>query len=183
MGAYGRDFGDGTTLVDAVETVLSERSFARIRLSSLESLEVDDRLLKLMKEEPRFAPHLHLPLQAGSDEILRRMNRHYTTGEFIALAERLRKEVPSLALTTDIIVGFPGETEEMFAETLKNAELIGFSRIHVFPYSTRPGTPAATMPDQVPEPIKKERVHRLEQVGKKRPLCSGSRQSARSKRC
>lgn len=167
LGAYGRDFGDGTTLADAVETVLSEKSFARVRLSSLESLEVDGRLLKLMKEEPRLAPHLHLPLQAGSDEILRRMNRHYTTGEFIALAERLRKEVPFLALTTDIIVGFPGETEEMFAETLKNAELLGFSRIHVFPYSIRPGTPAATMPDQVPEPIKKERVHRLEQVGEK----------------
>lgn len=167
LGAYGRDFGDGTTLADAVETVLSEKSFARVRLSSLESLEVDGRLLKLMKEEPRLAPHLHLPLQAGSDEILRRMNRHYTTGEFIALAERLRKEVPFLALTTDIIVGFPGETEEMFADTLKNAELLGFSRIHVFPYSIRPGTPAATMPDQVPEPIKKERVHRLEQVGEK----------------
>lgn len=167
LGAYGRDFGDGTTLADAVETVLSEKSFARVRLSSLESLEVDGRLLKLMKEEPRLSPHLHLPLQAGSDEILRRMNRHYTTGEFIALAERLRKEVPFLALTTDIIVGFPGETEEMFAETLKNAELLGFSRIHVFPYSIRPGTPAATMPDQVPEPIKKERVHRLEQVGEK----------------
>lgn len=167
LGAYGRDFGDGTTLADAVETVLSEKSFARVRLSSLESLEVDGRLLKLMKEEPRLAPHLHLPLQAGSDEILRRMNRHYTTGEFIALAERLRKEVPFLALTTDIIVGFPGETEEMFAETLKNAELLGFSRIHVFPYSIRPGTPAATMPDQVPEPIKKERVHRLEQMGEK----------------
>lgn len=167
LGAYGRDFGDGTTLADAVERILTEKSFARVRLSSLESLEVDGRLLKLMKEEPRLAPHLHLPFQAGSDEILRRMNRHYTTGEFIALVERLRKEIPSLAITTDIIVGFPGETEKMFAETLKNAEFIGFSRIHVFPYSIRPGTPAATMPDQVPEPIKKERVHRLEQVGEK----------------
>lgn len=167
LGAYGRDFGDGTTLTDAVEAVMVEKSFARVRLSSLESLEVDDRLLALMKEEPRLAPHLHLPLQAGSDEILKRMNRHYTVGEFIALAERLRQAVPSLALTTDIIVGFPGETEELFRETLKNAELIGFSRIHVFPYSIRPGTPAATMPDQVPEPVKKDRVHRLEQVGEK----------------
>ena len=83
------------------------------------------------------------------------------------MTERLRQEVPSLALTTDIIVGFPGETEELFAETLKNAELIGFSKIHVFPYSVRPGTPAATMPNQVPEPVKKERVHRLEAVGER----------------
>ncbi len=167
LGAYGRDFGDGTTLADAVELILAEKSFARVRLSSLESVEVDERLLTLMKEEPRFAPHLHLPLQAGSDEILRRMNRHYNTAEFIALTERLRSEVPSLALTTDIIVGFPGETEELFAETLKNAETIGFSKIHVFPYSVRPGTPAATMPNQVPEPVKKERVHRLEDVGER----------------
>lgn len=167
LGAYGRDFKDGTTLADAVETILQEKSFARVRLSSLESVEVDERLLTMMKNEPRFAPHLHLPLQAGSDEILRRMNRHYNTAEFIDLTERLRKEVPSLALTTDIIVGFPGETEELFAETLKNAELIGFSKIHVFPYSVRPGTPAATMPNQVPEPVKKERVHRLEVVGER----------------
>ena len=167
LGAYGRDFKDGTTLADAVETILQENSFARVRLSSLESVEVDERLLTMMKNEPRFAPHLHLPLQAGSDEILRRMNRHYNTAEFIDLTERLRKEVPSLALTTDIIVGFPGETEELFAETLKNAELIGFSKIHVFPYSVRPGTPAATMPNQVPEPVKKERVHRLEAVGER----------------
>ena len=167
LGAYGRDFKDGTTLADAVETILQEKSFARVRLSSLESVEVDERLLTMMKNEPRFAPHLHLPLQAGSDEILRRMNRHYNTAEFIDLTERLRKEVPSLALTTDIIVGFPGETEELFAETLKNAELIGFSKIHVFPYSVRPGTPAATMPNQVPEPVKKERVHRLEAVGER----------------
>ena len=167
LGAYGRDFKDGTTLADAVETILQEKSFARVRLSSLESVEVDERLLTMMKNETRFAPHLHLPLQAGSDEILRRMNRHYNTAEFIDLTERLRKEVPSLALTTDIIVGFPGETEELFAETLKNAELIGFSKIHVFPYSVRPGTPAATMPNQVPEPVKKERVHRLEAVGER----------------
>lgn len=167
LGAYGRDFKDGTTLADAVETILQEKSFARVRLSSLESVEVDERLLTMMKNEPQFAPHLHLPLQAGSDEILRRMNRHYNTAEFIDLTERLRKEVPSLALTTDIIVGFPGETEELFAETLKNAELIGFSKIHVFPYSVRPGTPAATMPNQVPEPVKKERVHRLEAVGER----------------
>ena len=167
LGAYGRDFKDGTTLADAVETILQEKSFARVRLSSLESVEVDERLLTMMKNEPRFAPHLHLPLQAGSDEILRRMNRHYNTAEFIDLTERLRKEVPSLALTTDIIVGFPGETEELFAETLKNAELIGFSKIHVFPYSVRPGTPAATMPNQVPELVKKERVHRLEAVGER----------------
>lgn len=167
LGAYGRDFKDGTTLADAVETILQEKSFARVRLSSLESVEVDERLLTMMKNETRFAPHLHLPLQAGSDEILRRMNRHYNTAEFIDLTERLRQEVPSLALTTDIIVGFPGETEELFAETLKNAELIGFSKIHVFPYSVRPGTPAATMPNQVPEPVKKERVHRLEAVGER----------------
>lgn len=167
LGAYGRDFADGTTLADAVEMILQEKSFARVRLSSLESVEVDDRLLEMMKREPRFAPHLHLPLQAGSDEILRRMNRHYNTKEFIELVGRLRKEVPSLALTTDIIVGFPGETEELFQETLKNAEAIGFSKIHVFPYSIRPGTPAATMPGQVPEPVKKDRVHRLEAVGEK----------------
>ena len=164
LGAYGKDFKDGTSLYDAAKAILDLPGLRRLRLSSLESIELSDELLELIKSHPKFSHHLHLPLQAGSDEVLKKMNRHYNRDEFTALVENVRSKVPGVAISTDIIVGFPGETEEMFAESLDYIRKLGFARVHVFPYSPRTGTPAAKMPDQISEPIKKERVHRLQQL-------------------
>lgn len=164
LGAYGRDFHDGTTLADAARTVLELDGLQRLRLGSLESIELSEELLTMVRENPKFSHHLHLPLQAGSDYVLKRMNRHYNREEFSKLIENVKNAIPGVAISTDIIVGFPGETEEMFAESLDYIRSLGFSRVHVFPYSPREGTPAASMPDQIPDNIKKERVHRLQQV-------------------
>lgn len=164
LGAYGRDFHDGTTLADAARTVLELDGLQRLRLGSLESIELSEELLTMVRENPKFSHHLHLPLQAGSDYVLKRMNRHYNREEFCKLIENVKNAIPGVAISTDIIVGFPGETEEMFAESLDYIRSLGFSRVHVFPYSPREGTPAASMPDQIPDNIKKERVHRLQQV-------------------
>ena len=164
LGAYGRDFHDGTTLADAARTVLELDGLQRLRLGSLESIELSEELLTMVRENPKFSHHLHLPLQAGSDYVLKRMNRHYNREEFRKLIENVKNAIPGVAISTDIIVGFPGETEEMFAESLDYIRSLGFSRVHVFPYSPREGTPAASMPDQIPDNIKKERVNRLQQV-------------------
>ena len=168
LGAYGRDLGGSVTLADACREVLSVAGLRRLRLGSLESLELSPELFALIREDERFCAHLHLPLQAGSDAVLRAMNRHYDTAEFARLIEGVRREVPGIAISTDIIVGFPGETEEMFAESLAFVARLGFSRMHVFPYSRRTGTPAARMADQVPEPVKKERVHRMQALAREK---------------
>ena len=164
LGAYGKDFKDGTSLYDAAKAVLELPGLRRLRLSSLESIELSPELLELIKTNPKFSHHLHLPLQAGSDEVLKKMNRHYNRDEFTALIKNVKKSVPGVAISTDVIVGFPGETEEMFAESLEYIKTLGFARMHVFPYSPRTGTPAAKLPDQVPEPVKKDRVHRLQSL-------------------
>ena len=168
LGAYGRDLGGEVTLADACREVLSVAGLRRLRLGSLESLELSPELFALIREDERFCAHLHLPLQAGSDAVLHAMNRHYDTAEFARLIEGVRREVPGIAISTDIIVGFPGETEEMFAESLAFVARLGFSRMHVFPYSRRTGTPAARMADQVPEPVKKERVHRMQALAREK---------------
>ena len=171
LGAYGRDLApmtlaDGTTrkitLADACREVLEVSGLKRLRLGSLESLELSPELFELIRTDERFCAHLHLPLQAGSDQVLHDMNRHYDTAEFARLIANVEREVPGIAVSTDIIVGFPGETEELFADGLKFVERMNFSRMHVFPYSRRSGTPAAKRKDQVPEPVKKERVHRMQ---------------------
>ena len=166
LGNYGRDLHDGTNLSTLVTRLLDIPGLSRIRLGSIESVEVSEELIRILNTEPRVCRHLHLPLQSGSDEILRRMNRHYRLSEFKALIEKLREKIPGLAVTTDLIVGFPGETEALFEETLETLRELRFSGIHVFPYSQRTGTPAATYPDQVPMHVKKERVHRVEELEK-----------------
>jgi threonylcarbamoyladenosine tRNA methylthiotransferase MtaB len=163
LGAYGRETG-GSGLVEAVRTVLSVPSIDRIRLSSIESLELGDDLIDLLAGESRVCPHLHLPLQSGEDTVLSAMNRPYTADDFKALAAKVRSRVPMLALTTDIIVGFPGETRELFEETLRFAGEMNFAKIHVFPYSKRQGTPAALFPGQIDEAEKKRRVQRLAEL-------------------
>lgn len=158
IGAYGRDLSEKISLVDAVNTVLDAANPLRLRLGSLESAELTDELIDLLKTDARLCNHVHLPLQSGSDEILRAMRRPYTTKNFAELTARLVREVPEISIGTDLIAGFPGETEAHFAETLAFIREQPFSKIHVFPYSARAGTAAAALPNQIPAQIKKARA-------------------------
>jgi threonylcarbamoyladenosine tRNA methylthiotransferase MtaB len=137
----------------------------RIRLSSLEAAEARDDLVGAMVRLPRLVPHLHLCLQSGSDRILAGMKRRYRARGFLERCERIRRALDQPAFTTDIIVGFPGESEADFQETLRVARAVGFAKIHVFSYSPRAGTPAAELEDRVPPPIVQERRRRLEELG------------------
>lgn len=168
LGAYGHDLEAKTSLVDAVKTVLRVDGLLRLRLGSLESIEISDELIDLMSNEPKLCQHLHLPLQAGDDAVLSAMNRHYNTKEYRILIESIRSKVPGIAISTDIIVGFPGETLEMFNNAMQFVDSINFSRMHVFPYSRRNGTPAADFPDQVPESEKKRRAHIMGELAVKK---------------
>lgn len=164
LGAYGRDLAGDVTLADACREVLKVEGLKRLRLGSLESIELSPDLFELIRSDERFCAHLHLPLQAGSDSVLKDMNRHYDTAEFARLIEHVEREVPGVAVSTDIIVGFPGETEEQFQQGLAFVAAMNFSRMHVFPYSRRSGTPAAERKDQIPDPVKKERAHRMQEL-------------------
>ena len=158
LGCYGKENHDGPTLYDAVKTVLDVPGVQRLRLGSLESVEVEPRLLTLMQEDARFCRHLHLPLQSGCDKTLQAMHRPYTTAKFKTLLADIKTRVPDIAITTDVIVGFPGETEADFETTCKFAESCGFSKMHIFPFSARKGTPAEKFAGAVTEAVKKERA-------------------------
>ena len=164
LGCYGKEMKDGTTLYDAVKTALSVPALQRLRLGSLESVEVEERLLDLMAEDKRLCPHLHLPLQSGCDKVLKDMHRPYDTDKFAMLLEQIRKKAPGVAVTTDVIVGFPGESEEDFAATCRFVKQCAFAKMHIFPYSMRKGTPAAARKDQVPDTVKKQRAERLAEI-------------------
>lgn len=164
LGAYGLDLPDRPSLADLVGKILEVSDQERIRLGSLESIEVSPELLALIEDNPYICRQLHLPLQSGSDRILKSMGRPYPLDKFEKLLTEIRGRLPHIAITTDIIVGFPGETEESFAETLETVKRCNFSGIHVFPYSPRRGTPAAKFPDQVSEKVKKERVKKLSEL-------------------
>jgi threonylcarbamoyladenosine tRNA methylthiotransferase MtaB len=157
LGSYDHS---GVDTAGLVKRVCGVEGIERIRMSSIEPWEVTDGLIEAMKH-PKVCRHLHIPLQSGSDSVLKRMNRPYTSAEFVSLAEKVRREIPEIGITTDIIVGFPGESEENFADTLRAAEAAGFSRTHSFRYSIRKGTAAAEMTGQIPESVKKERAARL----------------------
>lgn len=164
LGCYGKENPDGPTLYDAVKTVLAVPGVQRLRLGSLESVEVEPRLLTLMQEDARFCRHLHLPLQSGCDKILQAMHRPYTTAKFKTLLADIKTKVPDIAITTDVIVGFPGETEADFETTCKFAESCGFSKMHIFPFSARKGTPAEKFAGAVTEAVKKERADILGRI-------------------
>lgn len=164
LGCYGKENTDGPTLYDAVKTVLDVPGVQRLRLGSLESVEVEPRLLTLMQEDARFCRHLHLPLQSGCDKTLQAMHRPYTTAKFKTLLADIKTKVPDIAITTDVIVGFPGETEADFETTCKFAESCGFSKMHIFPFSARKGTPAEKFAGAVTEAVKKERADILGRI-------------------
>lgn len=172
IGAYGRDLAQtagtrrGWSLARLVEGLLADTAVPRIRLSSLEPWDVEDRLLDLWSD-PRLCRQLHLPLQSGSDVVLRRMGRPMNVADYRALVSGVRLRVPELSLSTDLIVGFPGESDRDFDETCRVVEELGYSRLHVFRYSPREGTPAADMVDRVPEATAQQRARRLSALGAK----------------
>ncbi|MGN1352983.1 MAG: tRNA (N(6)-L-threonylcarbamoyladenosine(37)-C(2))-methylthiotransferase MtaB [Bacilli bacterium] len=158
-GHYGSDLQ--TTFPDLLKRIVKINGLERLRISSIEITELNDEFFEVLKANPIIVSHLHIPLQAGSDTVLQAMNRKYLTNYFEAKVKKIREIRPDISLTTDVIVGFPGETEEEFQETLDFVSKIKFTKVHVFPYSRRKGTKADTMPNQIPENIKKERVKRL----------------------
>lgn len=158
-GHYGSDLQ--TTFPDLLKRIVKINGLERLRISSIEITELNDEFFEVLKANPIIVSHLHIPLQAGSDTVLQAMNRKYLTNYFENKVKKIREIRPDISLTTDVIVGFPGETEEEFQETLDFVSKIKFTKVHVFPYSRRKGTKADTMPNQIPENIKKERVKRL----------------------
>jgi threonylcarbamoyladenosine tRNA methylthiotransferase MtaB len=165
LGAYGRD-GSRPTDVDLwslVARILAETDVGRLRLSSIEPWDLPQRAFYLW-DDPRLCRHLHLPLQSGNDATLARMARRYTAASYERLVAQARAAIPDLAVTTDLMVGFPGETGEEFASSLALVQTLQFANAHVFPYSPRPGTAAAQMPDQVPAGQKAERARRMREA-------------------
>ncbi|MDF2910331.1 MAG: tRNA ((6)-L-threonylcarbamoyladenosine(37)-C(2))-methylthiotransferase MtaB [Sporolactobacillus laevolacticus] len=164
---YGEDmenYNFAQLLRDLEEKV---HGLKRLRISSIEASQITDEVIEVVNRSKILARHLHIPLQAGSDRVLERMHRKYKTAFFAEKIARLREALPDFALTSDVIVGFPGETEEEFQETYDFIQDLRFSELHVFPYSQRTGTPAANMSDQVPEEVKHDRVNRLIELSSK----------------
>ena len=158
LSSYGKDLS--VSFCGAVERACSVDGILRVRLGSLEPDHLTPEVVKRLANCEKLCPQFHLSLQSGCDETLRRMNRHYTCAEYEALCGSLRQYFPDAAITTDVMTGFPGETEEEFAASLSFVRKIGFEKIHVFPYSSRPGTKAASMP-QLPKAVKEERARRM----------------------
>ncbi len=167
LGSYGIEKNDKYALVKLIEELSKIKGLKRIRLSSIEVTEVNDRLLNLIKQNEKVCPHLHLPLQSGSNKILEKMNRPYTKEEFREKVNKFRENIFDLAITTDVIVGFPGETIKEFRETYDFIKEIGFSRLHVFPFSRRENTPAYEMKPRVRGNIKNKNAGRIRKLNKK----------------
>ncbi len=158
LGGYGSDIN--SNLTELIEQILEHTQIPRLRMGSLEPWELPENFFALF-DNPRLMPHLHLPLQSGADSVLRRMARRCKTAEFEQIVEQARKRVPDFNITTDIIVGFPGETEQEWRQSLDFINTIGFGHIHIFTYSRRDGTKAASLPNQVPNETKKQRSKEL----------------------
>ncbi|MGE6752000.1 tRNA (N(6)-L-threonylcarbamoyladenosine(37)-C(2))-methylthiotransferase MtaB [Rossellomorea sp. NPDC071047] len=160
-GGYGEDMKDYNLAMLLKDLEQKVKGLKRIRISSIEASQLTDEVIEVIDQSNIVVRHLHIPLQSGSNTVLKRMRRKYTMEFFAERLEKLKKALPGLAVTSDVIVGFPGETEEEFMETYNFINEHKFSELHVFPYSKRTGTPAARMDDQIDEDIKNERVHRL----------------------
>jgi threonylcarbamoyladenosine tRNA methylthiotransferase MtaB len=164
-GAYGEDLDPPTTLLAMLEHLVRVEGIERIRLNSIEPATVSDELLDFIAASPKICKHLHICLQSGDDDILRRMRRHYDVAAYAQLISKVMSRMPECGLGSDMLVGFPGETEAHFERTLRVVERLPFSYLHVFSYSARPGTPAAKYPDQVDPRAKKARSQRLRELG------------------
>lgn len=165
LSSYGRDGTEGVTLLDAIARVQAVPQVRRIRLGSLEPTIATPAFARNLREMDKVCPQFHLALQSGSDTVLARMARRYNTAMYLAGVEHLRREFPEAALTTDVLTGFPGETEEEYAQTRAMIERVGFAKIHVFPYSPREGTKAAMMPGQLSNAEKERRARELIALG------------------
>ena len=164
-GRYGQDL-ENTSLENLLRRLIEIPNLYRLRLSSIEVNEVTDGILDLIKNSPKIARHLHIPLQSGSNKILKKMNRHYTVEEFKEKVQKIRSIDSNISLTTDLIVGFPGETDDDFQETINTLKEVEFTKIHTFPYSKREGTPASTMENQIDGLTKKKRVKEILKLSK-----------------
>ncbi len=164
VNAYGRDLTPPTDLAELLERVNEIEGIERIRFTTSNPYNLTTRLIRALRDVPKVCEYLHLPLQSGSDRVLARMNRGYTRARYLELIAELQETVPDLALSTDLIVGFPGESEEDFAQTLEMVERVGYDNVFAFRYSRRPGTPAAEMSDQVLDEVKADRNRRLLEV-------------------
>jgi tRNA-2-methylthio-N6-dimethylallyladenosine synthase len=161
VNAYGRDLTPPTDLGELFARVNDVEGIARIRFTTSNPYNLTPKLIRAMRDVPKVCEYFHLPLQSGSNRVLERMNRGYTRERYLELIAEIRDAVPTMAFSTDLIVGFPGETEADFAATLEMVERVGYDNVFVFRFSRRPGTPAATMPDQVAEDVKASRNSRL----------------------
>ncbi|MFN7018305.1 MAG: tRNA (N(6)-L-threonylcarbamoyladenosine(37)-C(2))-methylthiotransferase MtaB [Fimbriimonadales bacterium] len=167
IGDYGADTGSGgPNLAELCALLSTIEGLERIRISSIEPTQITDHLIDLIAENPKMCPHLHIPLQSGDTRILKAMNRPYDQAFYLDLIRRLRARIPDFSVSTDIMVGFPGEDEQAFQNTCLVVEQVEFCRAHLFRYSPRPGTPAESMHDQVPDAVKSERMQQLQQVCK-----------------
>jgi threonylcarbamoyladenosine tRNA methylthiotransferase MtaB len=166
LGAYGHDIGVNVSLEDLVLSVLKETDVKRLRLSSLEPWDLTPDFFKLW-EDSRLLPHLHLPLQSGSDRTLRRMGRRNTSNSFNNLLQAARMTIPNLSVTTDVMVGFPGETDTDFIDSYEFIDSMKFAGLHIFPYSGRPGTAASKMPEQISVDTIRKRTRLMHEVNKK----------------
>jgi threonylcarbamoyladenosine tRNA methylthiotransferase MtaB len=169
LGSYGRDLGLSNGLTTLVAAVLAHTDLPRLRLSSLEPWELDAAFFRLW-EDSRLCRQLHAPLQAGCDETLRRMGRRTTTAEFASLIKAAREAIPDLAVTTDVIVGFPGEEEAAFRASYDFVATTEFARVHVFPYSPRPGTPAVRLSNQIPRAVRSARAQEMRGLAARQAL-------------
>jgi threonylcarbamoyladenosine tRNA methylthiotransferase MtaB len=171
LGRWGREAGfGGLRLVDLLRILLAETDVQRLRLSSVEPMDWSDELLQLVAESPRIAKHMHIPLQSGSDSVLRRMHRRYRPRHYESRVRLARELMADASIGADVMVGFPGETNGEFDETRAFIESLPLTYLHIFPYSERPGTPAAERDDQVPEEVRKKRGRVLKSLGLEKNL-------------
>jgi len=170
LGRWGRDLEGGVRLAGLVRRLLAETGIERLRLGSIEPMDLSDDLLGLMASSSRIARHVHAPLQSGSDRVLRRMRRKYRPRHYEDRIRQARLWMPEAAIGADVMVGFPGETDEEFEENRSFIESLPFTYLHVFTYSERPGTPAAELPGRTPPPVRKERNRILRQLAARKNL-------------
>lgn len=171
LSSYGKDFTPRSSLIDVLDLLEKTDGILRVRLGSLEPGIATDSFVSALSGFSKLCPQFHLALQSGSDSVLRRMRRQYLTNGYLSAVSRLRSVFPDAAITTDVLTGFPGETESEFMETCDFIRKVAFSRIHVFPFSPRPGTPAAVMPGQLSDAVKQSRARMLISVGNEVALC------------
>ena len=168
VGTYGRDLSPQVSFYDLLALLAGQKGDVRYRISSLEPREITSEILELLANTENFMPHLHIPLQSGDDRILKKMNRRYTVSDFTGIISECIKKMPEIAIGVDVLVGFPGESEEAFGHTVDLLESLPIAYLHVFPYSKRPSTLAAGMDKQLPNKVKEERVRLLRELDHKK---------------